>query len=151
MSLVEEINTVFVLFLHKTPQGLKMFPAFYLLHWGVCACVHVRVHESLRMSSMVKNMEVTGNPGRFVSDGSCVTVGLCKYFWELQPQRCSKMWLQVSSLLYYFNFSMYNHRNCHIFTCMEDGELPLTASDPAFPFRSTICALLSSLLSAVPC
>lgn len=27
------------------------------------------------MSTMVKNMEVTGNPGRFVSDGGCVTVG----------------------------------------------------------------------------
>lgn len=38
--------------------------------------MHVRVHESLRMSSMVKsNMEVTGNPGSFVSDGGCVTVG----------------------------------------------------------------------------
>lgn len=40
---------------------------------------------------------------------------------------------------------------CIIIEIVTFGDLPLSASDPVFLFRSTICALLSSLLSAGPC
>lgn len=75
LGLVKEIKAALLQLLHKASQGLEMFPAFRLLHQTVFRYVYM----SLGMSGLLnkqtnkkKDMQVTGTPGRLVSQMAVV-------------------------------------------------------------------------------
>lgn len=69
LGLVKEIKAALLQLLHKASQGLEMFPDFRLLHQTVFRYVYMSFGMSglFKKNKQKKDMQVTGTPGRLVS------------------------------------------------------------------------------------